>query len=244
MPHTKNGDAVKIRYTGRTEDGSFLSNYYLRHDQRRQEHLASLRLDIAGSTVLEVGAGIGDHTSFFVDRGCRVVTTEARPENLEILRSRYPDLEVHHLDLDRPDAATIGGPFDIVYCYGLLYHLDKPAEALEFMARHCQKMLLLSTCVSWGDGESVNPLQEDAQDPTQSVSAQGCRPTREWVYNQLKRHFQFVYMSLTQPSHKEFPVDWSAPPPANVLTRSVFIASRQRLDNELLVEGIPAQQRR
>ncbi len=55
----------------------FLSYHYQRHNQRRLEHLATLGLSIAGSTVLEVGAGIGDHTSFFLDRGCHVVCTEA-----------------------------------------------------------------------------------------------------------------------------------------------------------------------
>jgi len=51
----------------------------------------------------EVGAGIGDHTSFFLDRGCSVITTEGRPENLELLRQRYPQLDVRLLDLDNPE---------------------------------------------------------------------------------------------------------------------------------------------
>ncbi|MEG4231950.1 hypothetical protein QUA40_07545 [Microcoleus sp. Pol11C3] len=52
---------------------------YLRHNQRKLEHLASLGLDIVGKTVLELGAGIGDHTSFFRDRSCEVIVTEGRP---------------------------------------------------------------------------------------------------------------------------------------------------------------------
>lgn len=223
---------------------TFLSHYYLRHNQRRQEHLATLGLDIAGSTVLEVGAGIGDHTSFFLDRGCPVVSTDARPENLKILHSRYPDLQVKHLDLDYPDAATVNGLFDIVYCYGLLYHLKKPAEGIEFMARRCRKMLLLETCVSFGDGELINPCYEPVESPSHSVSGFGCRPTRKWVYNQLKHHFEHVYMPITQPNHEEFPIDWSLPPAAEVLTRSIFISSRHQLNNNLFVEGIPMQQRR
>ena len=46
---------------------SFKTDYYQRHNQRRLEHLSSLNLDIFSKTVIEVGAGIGDHTSFFVD---------------------------------------------------------------------------------------------------------------------------------------------------------------------------------
>jgi len=221
----------------------FHSAHYLRHNQRRLEHLASLGLDLAGATVLEVGAGIGDHTSFFLDRGCQVVSTEAREDNLDILRTRYPNIQVKHLDLDNPDP-NFNQVFDIVYCYGLLYHLQHPVEAIEFMSRCCQKILLLETCVSYGDGESVNSCAEVAESPSQAISGQGCRPTRKWVYNQLKQRFQFVYMPITQPNHEEFPIDWDSHPSTRILTRSIYIASRQRLENNILVEEIPMQQKR
>lgn len=221
----------------------FHSIQYQRHNQRRQEHLASLGLDLANSTVLEVGAGIGDHTSFFLDRGCEVVSTEARQDNLEILRYRYPNLQVRHLDLDNPDP-TFNEVFDIVYCYGLLYHLQNPIEAIEFMSRCCQKMLLLETCVSFGDEELINPCLERAENPSQAISGHGCRPTRKWVYNRLKQHFDFVYMPITQPNHQEFPLDWTVAPSTNILTRSVYIASRQPLDNPILIEDIPLKQKR
>lgn len=221
----------------------FHSTHYQRHNQRRQEHLASLDLDLANATVLEVGAGIGDHTSFFLDRGCQVVSTEARQDNLQILRYRYPNLQVRHLDLDNPDP-SFNEVFDIVYCYGLLYHLQNPVEAIEFMSRCCQKMLLLETCVSFGEEELINPCLEMAESPSQAISGQGCRPTRKWVYKQLKQHFDFVYMPITQPNHEEFPLDWSLPPSTNILTRSVYIASRQPLENKVLIEDIPVKQKR
>ena len=222
---------------------AFLNDAYIRHDKRRQEHLASLGLDLAGSTVLEVGAGIGSHTGFFLDRGCKVNSTEPRRENLEALRLRYPDIEVKQLDLDNPDN-SLEGHFDIVYCYGVLYHLKDPARALEFMSSRCDGMLLLETCVSFGDEEAINSCEEPADILSQSIYGQGCRPTRPWIYNKLKSEFEFVYMPITQPNHEQFPLDWSTPQPAEELTRSVFIASRKPLRNESLVAGIPMLQRR
>lgn len=222
---------------------AFFSYRYQRHNQRRLEHLASLGLHLSGLTVLEVGAGVGDHTSFFLDRGCKVVSSDSREENLQIIRSRYPEIITIKLDLDRPDPA-FNGSFDVVYCYGLLYHLQNPVQAIEFMARCCKKMLLLETCVSFGDGDLINYCEEDSDQPTQAVSGQGCRPTRSWVYNQLKRHFQFVYLPVTQPNHEEFPIDWSRQQSTSILSRAVFIASRERLDNQLLTEKIPQQQNR
>jgi SAM-dependent methyltransferase len=229
-------------------DTAFHAQFYIRLNQRRQEHLDSLGLPIAGASVLEVAAGIGDHTSFFLDRGCTVVSTEGRSRNLARLRKnlahfrkRYPALDVRHLDLERP--ADLGQTFDIVYCYGALYHLCHPAEALAFMARHCRKMLLLETCVSFGDTEAINLVDEKINHPTQSMVGRGCRPTRPWIHAQLRQHFDFVYVPRTQPNHEEFPLDWNAPPsPPEPNARAVFIASRQPLENPKLTQELLAQQ--
>ena len=57
----------------------------------------------------QVGAGIGDHTTFFLDRGCEVVVTEGRPENFAVLRQRYPQLETHLLDMEVRAGSGLGG---------------------------------------------------------------------------------------------------------------------------------------
>src|SRR5690349_231976 len=136
----------------------FRSPHYLRHNQRRQEHLASLGLALADRSVLEVGAGIGDHTTFFLDRGCTVLATEPRPENCNLfafmMRSsaasgykaaaRCALLPCAVEELDR----HIAERFDVVYCYGLLYHVPDPALALAQVAARCDDLLLLETAVS------------------------------------------------------------------------------------------------
>ncbi|MBX9771079.1 MAG: class I SAM-dependent methyltransferase, partial [Candidatus Obscuribacterales bacterium] len=110
----------------------FISFEYQRHNQRRLEHLAGLGLDLSNKHVLELGAGIGDHTSFFLDRNCEVTISEPRKENLEILKLRFPTKEILSLDLESP--SPLNRQFDIVYCYGVLYHLADPEKALRFMA--------------------------------------------------------------------------------------------------------------
>ncbi len=219
----------------------FHSAEYLRHNQRRLEHLASLGLPIAGRHVLEVGAGLGDHTSFFLDRGCRVIVTDGRATHVAALRARFPQLKAALLDLDNPDPA-FDEVAEVVYCYGTLYHLARPQEALAFLSRRCGAMLLLESCVSYGEDEQSNPIAERAHSPSQSVSGVGCRPTRRWIYSQLKRRFEYVYLPLTQPWHEEFPLDWTLPSAAAGLTRAIFVASRQALTNPLLVEPIPDRQ--
>ncbi|MBI3417264.1 MAG: class I SAM-dependent methyltransferase [Verrucomicrobia bacterium] len=218
---------------------TFHSFKYLRHNARRLEHLASLQLPLAGKTVLEVGAGTGDHSHFFLDRGCPMLITEARADNLQIIQQRYPQARVQALDMERPQLSS-AEKFDIVYCYGLLYHLADPARALEFMAQRCREMLLLETCVSFGDDLQIHLCDEDPAEPSQAVSGRGCRPTRPWIFTELRRHFPFVYLPRTQPWHEEFPLDWSKSMAG--LVRAVFIGSRQRLGNPSLINHVPAKQ--
>jgi ubiquinone/menaquinone biosynthesis C-methylase UbiE len=221
----------------------FWSTHDLRHNQRRQEHLASLGLTLEQRTVLEVGAGVGDHTSFFLDRDCEMIVSDARDENLEIVRSRYPQLDVRRLDLDAPPPRPIRA--DIVYCYGTLYHLNQPAAAITWMARCARDMLLLETCVAPGEGESLLPFDELSAKPDNAVSGHGCRPTREWVRRELQAGLAHVYMPVTQPSHEEFPLDWTSTELAKrSLIRAVFIGSNRPLENRLLTEEIPMIQGR
>ena len=223
---------------------SFLTDDYQRHNKRRQEHLASLGLSLDGVSVLELGAGIGDHTSFFLDRQCRVTSTDARPELVEHIRARYPQVETAVLEIDA-EHVELPRRHDIVYCYGLLYHLRRPQLALERMSRLAGRMLLLETCVSFGEGAELNPVKE-FDDPTQAVGGEGCRPTRGWVFEQLKSNFRSAYVTATQPWHEEFPVDWDAPPPVNEagLYRCVFVASHEPVENGLLTQTLPSKQTR
>ena len=222
----------------------FHADYYLRHNARRLEHLASLRIPVAGMKVLEVGAGIGDHSGYYLDRGCKMTITEARKENLEILRQRYPEETILLLDMEHPSAVP-GAPFDVVHCYGLLYHLNNPTQGLGFLSAHCRSLLILETCVSFGSGLHENRIGEELRDFTQAISGAGCRPTRPWVFAELKRHFPFVYCSRTQPNHDEFPTDWNTPEKHKfALQRSVFVASRAPLDNQELVSHLPDVQPR
>jgi hypothetical protein len=221
---------------------------YLRHNARRLEHLAGLGLAVRGLTVLEAGAGIGDHSQYYVDRGCRVTVTDARAENLAFARRRFPGGDVRLLDLESPWPAT-PERWDVVHCYGVLYHVRQPEPALTFLAGRCRQWLFLETCVSFGPHEAINPVGEDSRYYSQAAGGTGCRPTRPWVFNRLRRLFEFVYVPRTQPNHEEFPLDWTDPDgfrrhsgSVYGLSRAVFIASRHPLSNPLLLSELPDRQ--
>lgn len=221
--------------------------YYARLNQRRLEHLASLGLDFEGKHVLEVGAGVGDLTHFWLDRGCTVHATDARPENLDVLRRAYAGhsrLTTGLLDLESPpDPGAASRRFDIVFCYGLLYHLSNPVPALHYLASVCDGLFLLETCVSCGSDELLNPVAENAALHSQAVAGAGCRPTRPWVMKQLRACFPHAYSVATQPAHEEFPLEWHTPRADNGLMRAVFVASSTALRRPDLLTELPSVQR-
>ena len=228
-----------------TPEGVFHADFYLVHNEKRLEHLDSLGLPIEGKSVLEVGAGIGDHTRYFIDCGCDVVSTEGRPENVEVLKKNVGDkATVALLDLEEPGKnPSYDKQFDIVYCYGTLYHLSKPLFALNYLAQHCKGLFLLETCISMGEKEEFSVVHEHAGDPSQSIVGKGCRPTRLWLYNRLKSLYEFVYVPKTQPNHGEFPTNWKVPSHSE-LNRVIMFGSHFSMDNELLLDHLPDRQER
>jgi len=227
-------------------DKVFHSAHYTRHTCRRQEHLGTLNLPLDNKTVLEVGAGIGDHTGFFRDRGCRVVATDGKPENVAYMVKRFKNdsnIQVQILDVNVSHYHFSMNPFNIVYCYGLLYHLDTPDHALFILSRYCSEIFLLETQVSHSLEIDIISTTDSKLDPSGSLDNSGCLPSRKWVLATLKTYFPHVYMTTTQPWHEEFPIDWNIPPD-NPISRAVFVASQKKLDNPWLSSAVLDYQKR
>lgn len=230
-------------------DQTFGDLYYARHTARRLEHLASLGLDLWSKSVLEIGAGSGELTGFFLDRRCSVTALEPRPDNVRAFSDAFPNrrfpapamVRLLPYDVDALPQ-VVSARFDIVFCYGLLYHTRDPGRVLQLLAERCAGLLLLETCVTPGAEVAINPVAENATVASQAFDGAGCRPTRPWVVSCLRTLFPFVYVPATQPAHEEFPTDWTVPP-AHEFTRAVFVASRQKLDSPLLLDHLPDRQR-
>ena len=220
----------------------FSSPAYQQNNISRLQHLESLGLDLVRKSVLELGAGIGDHSLFYLYRNCRVLPVEGRGRLAKKLSERL-GIEVRVVDFDRePEKLEQFGRFDLVHCYGLLYHLSDPGRFLSSVARVAD-CLLLETCVSFGAGLHLNKCRESHSVPSQALHGEGCRPTREWVFEELKRRYKHVYATKTQPRHPEFPLDWTEPARQGpLLKRAIFVASHSPICNPNLVTELPNEQ--
>jgi SAM-dependent methyltransferase len=221
-------------------EGVFLSPSYGAINKARLDHLASLRLDLSRKSVLEVGAGIGLLTKFFEDQDCSVLSTDGNPDNVKVMRRMYPWRRVGNLDLDRASDLSKFGQFDIVFCYGTLYHLSKPEEALKALSSVCREIILLETSVSPGRySELVLVRERIGRD--QAISGVGCRPTRLWVMKTLKKYYGNAYITRAQPRHPDFLLDWDILP-IRPSYRAVFVGSKQPIRNPNLLEEVPEHQ--
>jgi SAM-dependent methyltransferase len=206
-------------------------------NQARLDHLASLGLPLDRRRVLDVGCGVGHLAQFFVAQGCSVLALDGREANLESLRSRYPGLEAHLVDLDH-EPLTPFGRFEVVFCYGLLYHLENPIAGLRSMAAVCDDLLLLETLV-YDCAQPAMVMVDEPRVQNQALGQLGSRPSPGYVAMALNRvGFPFVYAPREPPDHPDFRFDWrndlSISRGVNNL-RCVFVASRKRLENPSLV---------
>lgn len=217
----------------------FLSSEAQRINAARQDHLATLGLAISGRRVLEVGAGIGLHTAFFEERGCTVLSTDGSAVNLAEIKRRFPGRKTARLDLDHPGDIAGLGTFDLVYCYGTLYHLGDPDGALARIATVCNGQILLETIVVLGNYPELHRVSDPPSD-NQGIHGLGCRPTRRWVMDALKRHFGHAYTSVSQPDHGDFEPDWSLTRGFGNM-RAIFVGSKVPLSLLTLTEALPTK---
>jgi SAM-dependent methyltransferase len=224
---------------GRPSDGGvecFDTPAALAINRGRLDHLAGLGLPLAGKTVLDVGCGVGHLAQFFVKRGCKVTCVDGRAENVASLRQRYPGLDAHVADVQRDPLARLG-TFDVVLCYGLLYHLEDPLGGLRNVASAVKEVLLLETVVT-DCSQPVLTLVDEPSSFNQTLAAMGCRPSPGYVAMALNRvGFPHVYGAVEPPDHPDFRFAWKD----NLdhgrdgnLLRCIFVAARQELNNPRL----------
>lgn len=98
-----------------------------------------------GASVADLGCLYGAYTLEFARAGYQATGIEARPEN--VAACRRLGAGIPGLRYFQDDVRSIGdyGPFDAVFCCGLLYHLDEPASFLKLLGQVTNRLLIVQT---------------------------------------------------------------------------------------------------
>ena len=92
-------------------------------------------------TALDLGCGVGYFSTMLRDLGLSVTAADARPKNIAEARSRHPGIDFRVADAEDASLASLG-TFDLVVCFGLLYHLENPLRAMRNLRALTGKILV------------------------------------------------------------------------------------------------------
>ncbi|MGN1095624.1 MAG: class I SAM-dependent methyltransferase, partial [Eubacteriales bacterium] len=84
-----------------------------------------------GGKILDIGAGAGEYSLYFAEKGYEVSSLELADNNIKAFRKKI-DPEKHNIDLRKGNAVDLSAyedkSFDIVLLFGPLYHLHSEID--------------------------------------------------------------------------------------------------------------------
>ena len=181
-------------------------------------------------TALDVGCGVGYFSAMLRDLGLNVTAVDARPENIAEARTRHAGIEFRAADAEDPALPSSLGVFDLVACFGLLYHLENPLRALRNLRALTGKLLVLES-MSVADDQPFLLLLDEPGGEDQSLRAVSCYPSEGAMIKMAYRAgFPHVYRFRTLPDHEDFRATLG-----RARARTVLAASVPALDSPAVV---------
>ncbi len=121
--------------------------------------------DKSGVRLADLGCLEGGYAVEFARLGFDVMGLEVRQSNYEACEYVRQRVNLPRLSFVQDDAWNIEqhGKFDVMFCCGLFYHLDRPREFLEVLSRATSQVLILQTHFSTGVDSltfNLSPLTE------------------------------------------------------------------------------------
>src|SRR5438876_6172514 len=145
--------------------------HYLRHIEARgaliRRIVPELKTVLRLTTALDAGCGPGFFTKLLSECDLDARGFDGRQVNIGQARERYPNIPFETQDIEDSSVAQLG-VFDLVLCFGLLYHLESPLRAIRHLRSLTGKVLLLeSMCIP--AEEAVVLLREEVNSDDQSL---------------------------------------------------------------------------
>ena len=165
--------------------------------------LAELREPLGLKTALDVGCGLGYFSGLLRSIGLDVTAVDGRTENAEEAARRNPGVRFRAYNAEDPTIRELG-KFDLVFCFGLLYHLENPLLSIRHLHAMTGRLLLVEAVVYPGD-EPIMALVDEASTEDQGLAHFAFYPTEACLEKMLYRAgFPSVYRLARMPDHSEY----------------------------------------
>jgi SAM-dependent methyltransferase len=118
-----------------------------------------------GKSIADLGCLEGGYAAEFARLGFEATGIEIRQSNFENCLRVKAGINLPNLRFIKDDAWNVSkyGSFDIVFCSGLLYHLNDPRRFLSVLAGVCNHLLILDTQYSTEENSDYFPLSDLAE---------------------------------------------------------------------------------
>jgi len=117
--------------------------------------------DPRGKKIADLGCLEGGYTLEFARMGMNACGIEVRQSNYENCLEVRRRAALPNLDFARDDVWSLAkyGPFDVIFCCGLLYHLDRPREFVRLMGKVARDAIIINTHYAPWDWYPVSAFQ-------------------------------------------------------------------------------------
>jgi FkbM family methyltransferase len=184
-------------------------------DQKEYRHLIEARGETIRRTVtrlkraiglsnaVDAGCGVGFFAQTLAECGLKVRGFDGRDENVAEARRRFAHIPFEQGDIEARSILQLGR-FDLVLCFGLLYHLENPLLAIRHLRGLTEKCLLLESMCLPEEKPSML-LREEPRQEDQSLTDVACYASEGSLVKMLYRAgFGIVYRVIPLPDHEDF----------------------------------------
>jgi FkbM family methyltransferase len=165
--------------------------------------VSKLKPALGLSNALDAGCGVGFFSEALAECGLEACGFDGRAENVVEASNRFPKIPFAQADIQDRSIVELGS-FDLVLCFGVLYHLENPLLAIRNLRALTEKCLLVESMCLPEDRPSMllrtEPRQED-----QSLTDSAFYPSEGSLVKMLYRAgFRAVYRVMPLPEHDDF----------------------------------------
>ena len=165
--------------------------------------LDSLKPRLSLNTAIDVGCGVGYFSGLLNSLGFEVLAVDGRRQNVEEASRRIPGVTFKCCDAQSPQFLQLG-TFDLVFCFGLLYHLENPFLTVRYL-RKMTKHLLLVEGVIYPGQDPIMGLVDEGPTEDQGLNHVAFYPTESCLVKMLYRSgFAQVYRFQPLANHIEY----------------------------------------